>query len=64
MKDIKYKLQGNGRDSWEVKEYDNKGVLIKAEMVYEDPNKLEVSNIDIDSLTDEQLLKLKQRLGL
>jgi len=26
--------------------------------------KLDIPNIDIDSLTDEQLLKLKQRLGL
>ncbi len=26
--------------------------------------KVDISNIDIDNLTDEQLLKLKQRLGL
>ena len=26
--------------------------------------KVDISNIDIDTLTDEQLLKLKQRLGL
>jgi len=26
--------------------------------------KVDIPNIDIDSLTDEQLLKLKQRLGL
>lgn len=27
-------------------------------------HKLDISNIDIDTLTDEQLLKLKTRLGL
>lgn len=30
----------------------------------EAPQKIDLSNIDIDSLTDDQILKLKQRIGL
>ena len=62
----KYKLQGDGRDSWEIKEYEG-DVLVNAYMVYEDPTKpikTDISNIDINSLTDEQIQKLKARFGL
>ena len=60
-----YKKQGDGRDSWTCEEFEN-GVLINKYMVYEDPNPkpIDISGIDIDTLTDEQLLKLKTRLGL
>ena len=57
-----YKRQGNGLDSW-VCECPNGDKL----MVYEDPNiikKINCSTIDIDSITDADILKLKTRLGL
>lgn len=70
-KEIKYKLQGDGRDSWTVKEFDVDGKLISAEMVYEDPTlpppapkKVNLSNIDIDTLTPSDIQKLKVKLGL
>jgi len=65
-KDTKYKLQGNGLDSWEIREFDEKGDMTNAYMVYEDPNipvKTDLSKIDIDSLTDEQIIKLKERFS-
>ena len=61
MKTYTYKKQGDGRDSWICEEFSESGELIYREMIYEDPSK--VNEIDIDSLTDEQLLKLKQRLS-
>lgn len=64
--ETKYKLQGDGRDSWEISEYEGED-LINRYMTYEDPNaikKVDLSNIDIDSLTDEQINKLKTRFGL
>lgn len=58
MNKYTYKLQGNGRDSWVCEEPDGNSY-----MVYENPfdKKVDISNIDIDSLTDEQILKLKSR---
>ena len=61
-KNYTYKKQGDGRDSWLCEEKDEKGNIINKYMVYENPFlKIDLSNIDIDSLTDEQLLKLKER---
>lgn len=65
----KYKEQGNGADSWTVTEWedDTKKVMIDKYMTYEDPKKkpkkTDLSNIDIDSLTDEDIDKLRQRLA-
>jgi hypothetical protein len=53
-----YKRQGDGRDSWVCVEPNGNKY-----MVYEDPTKPQTT-IDIDSLTDEQIQKLKARLGL
>lgn len=68
---IKYKEQGNGTDSWEISEVDKKGELLNRYMVYEDPSiekKIDLSNIDIDTLPEEELnkliIKLKQKLNL
>lgn len=61
-----YKKQGDGRDSWRCDEIEN-GNIVNSYMVYEDPNSpkaIDISGVDIDTLTDDQLLKLKQRLGL
>ena len=65
-KNYTYKKQGDGRDSWTCEEFEN-GILTDKYMVYENPFEVKavnISNIDIDNLTDEQLLELKQRLGL
>ena len=60
-----YKKQGDGKDSWRCDEIEY-GVIVNSYMVFEDPNPkpIDISGIDIDTLTDEQLLKLKTRLGL
>lgn len=60
-----YKKQGDGRDSWIAIETDSDGKEITRYMVYEDPNtRINLSNIDITTLTDEQVQQLKTRLGL
>jgi hypothetical protein len=73
-KEIEYKKQGDGRDSWAVTEWETaaKKVMLNKYMVYEDPNqepkKVDISNIDIDTLNDSELTKLanklKPKLGL
>lgn len=67
---FKKKLQGDGRDSWDVSEYEGE-TLVNRYMVYEDPEnppKVNLSNIDIDTLPEDQLdklaLKLKEKLNL
>ncbi len=69
-----YKQQGDGSDSWTVSEYEDetKLVLLDRYMVYEDPDKpkkkTDISNIDIDTITDADLTKLannlREKLGL
>jgi len=69
-KEFEYKLQGNGLDSWVVSEYedDTKAVLINRYMVYEDPTKppkgIDMSNVDLTTMTAEQMQQLKTALGL
>ncbi len=58
---IKYKRQGDGRDSWEIKEYEG-DVLVNAYMVYEDPTKPKKDKVD--EFTPQEIAKLKQKLGL
>jgi len=58
-----YKLQGNGKDSWIVTVTNEQGEVIEKYMTYENPNKkTNISNIDIDSITEEDLTKLAQKL--
>lgn len=69
-----YKKQGNGADSWRVDRHDcqtegeaNKDNLIVSEMVYNDPTKpqtVAVNNVDISTMTEEQLTELKNLLKL
>lgn len=56
-----YKQQGDGRDSW-LCECKVDGKVVDKYMVYEDPFAPEKDIID--NLTDDQILKLKTRLGL
>ena len=63
MIEYEYKLQGDGRDSWKATEKDAQGNVTNVYMVYENPNKkTNISNIDIDSITEEDLTKLAQKL--
>lgn len=60
-----YKLQGNGKDSWVATETDEQGIVVNKYMVYEDPinkKKVDISNIDIDSVKGEDLQKLADKL--
>tara|TARA_R110002049_G_C8933213_1_gene544339 strand:- start:98 stop:307 length:210 start_codon:yes stop_codon:yes gene_type:complete len=64
---VTYKLQGKGTlkefDSWII-EY-NDGRI--PDIVYEDPNiikKMNISNIDINTLNDSQVEELKTILGI
>jgi hypothetical protein len=58
-----YKLQGNGKPSWKATETDEFGNVVNIYMVYEEPNKKrDISNIDVDTLTAEELQKLANRL--
>lgn len=68
-KEFKYKKQGDNSDSWIVTEWedDTKKVMLNKYMVYEDPTKdklIDISKADIDTLTTDQITKLKTRLGL
>ena len=64
-KEYQYKLQGDGRDSWTVSEYDENNLLINKYMVYEDPN-INQSKLlsEISKATPEELDEIKRLLGL
>ena len=67
VQQIKYKLQGNGQDSWEIKEFDEQGQLIFAYMVFENPEVLPIPSVDVigllKSLSEEQLNEIKQLIN-
>ena len=68
MKTYKYKLQGDGRDSWICTERDDWGNLLDEYMVYEDPN-TPVQNptpiLDFfANATPEEIEHIKKILGL
>ena len=55
-----HKVQGGGRDSWCVKDTETNAVY----MTYEYPGTpIPINNVDITTLTDEQLVILKQMLS-
>lgn len=68
MKTYKYKLQGDGRDSWICTETDDLGNLIDEYMVYEDPYKAEQNtNRVVDffaNCTPQEIEQIKQILGI
>jgi len=69
-----YKKQGNGADSWRVDCHDceteqdaTKENLNSSEMVYTDPSNpepIDMANVDLNTMTSEQLTQLKNLLGL
>ena len=60
---ITYKQQGNGDDSWAVN-YFKKGELVHSEMVYKDPTKpdTETNEKFLEGCTDETLTALWGKL--
>lgn len=61
-KEIEYKKQGDGRDSWKITNEENG----ECYMVYEDPNKKPTPEVDVlgllQKLSTEELTVLKQFL--
>jgi hypothetical protein len=70
IKENEYKKQGNGSDSWIVTEWEDasKKVMINKYMVYENPDTpvkgVDMSNVDLSTMTAEQMKQLKTALGL
>jgi hypothetical protein len=62
-KEYTYKLQGDGSDSWEVREYDENNELINIYMVYKDPNAIGGTALEaLKNATFEDLLEIKRIL--
>ena len=64
-KEYQYKLQGDGRDSWTVSEYNDNDELINKYMVYEDPT-LQIGTAlkAVLAATPEEIVEIKKLLGL
>lgn len=64
-KEYEYKLQGDGRDSWTVTEYNNLNEAISVYMVYEDPT-IEVGTAlkAVLSATPTEIEQIKRLLGI
>ena len=68
--EYEYKKQGDGSDSWTCKEWDSeaKTEMINKYMVYKDPDTqlkgIDMSNVDLSTMTSEQMNQLKKALGL
>ena len=71
---ITYKKQGNGSDSWHVDIHDceteQQATIenrVSREIVFDDPTKstvIPMHNVDLSTMTTEQLNELKKLLGL
>ena len=67
MIEYEHKLQGDGRDSWKVTEWETnkKEVMLSCYMVYEDPTKeqkVDISKTDVDTIDPKELTKLAQKI--
>lgn len=62
-KEFTYKLQGDGRDSWEVREFDENDQMIAGYMVFEDPTVKPISSVDIAGLLNNLTTEEKQELA-
>jgi hypothetical protein len=58
-----YKLQGDGRDSWIVTEYNDNDEVITCYMVYEDPN-IGPALKAVLSASPEEITEIKKLLGI
>jgi hypothetical protein len=64
-KEYEYKLQGDGRDSWTVSEFDENDILITKYIVLEDPT-IEVGTAlkAVLSASKSELEQIKKLLGI
>lgn len=64
-KEYEYKLQGDGRDSWTVSEFNEFDEIISVYMVYEDPT-IEVGTAlkAVLSATPTEIQQIKKLLGI
>ena len=62
-KEYEYKLQGDGRDSWEVREYGDNNELISVYMVYENPT-LGAALKAVLSASPDEIVEIKKVLGI
>jgi hypothetical protein len=64
-KEYKYKLQGDGRDSWTVKEFNELDEVISVYMVYEDPTQeIGTALKAVLNATPNELEQIKTLLGI
>lgn len=64
-KEYQYKLQGDGRDSWIVSEYNENNELINKYMVYEDPTKQVGAALQaVLSASPQEIEQIKQILNI
>ena len=69
VREVIFKEQGDGRDSWIINYWADETKTVKeklSEIAYEDPNQqtgLDISQVDIDSLTDSQINSLRTRIN-
>lgn len=64
-KEYTYKLQGDGRDSWTVSEYNENDELITAYMVYEDPTIEGGAALRaVLTATPDEIAEIKKILGI
>ena len=64
-KEYQYKLQGDGKDSWIVSEFNETDELVNKYMVYEDPTKeIGTALQAVMNATPEEIEKIKQILNI
>ena len=64
-KEYQYKLQGDGKDSWIVSEFNEADELVNKYMVYEDPTKeIGTALQSVLNATPEEIEKIKQILNI
>jgi hypothetical protein len=64
-KEIQYKLQGDGRDSWVVSEFNEIDELVNKYMVYEDPTKQIGTALQaVLNATPQEIEQIKQILNI
>jgi len=64
-KEYEYKLQGDGRDSWIVFEYNDSDELINKYMIYEDPTKQIGTALQaVLNATSEEIEQIKKILNI
>jgi hypothetical protein len=64
-KEYKYKLQGDGRDSWTVTEFNELNEVISVYMVYEDPTQeIGTALKAVLNATPTELEQIKTLLGI